>query len=637
MEVYVKLTPNPATRQAPLKQSGGIPLNDTKSDYISIKDLLSIPTLSDVTISECGRRSAFVKRTADWERDAYITHIEVYQKGEKSAEVRPGFNPSWSPCSNQLAFMCTHPNGNQLFIQSMKEGKRVQLTDVEGGISSYKWGPTGKGLYYTAPTYSGHHRLHYLDLEERDSLLPLLEEGVHVMDFDLSLDGGRIIFLASPGPGADDAHKAELYLLNRFTGAVRKIEGSRRLGGQVCMSPEGTHICYTVSREEKDYYRNHIPDSTLEIHDLMTGERIQPLSEADSTWMPIRWTEQGILVKWQDRTNGRIGLLQPDGNLEPYSHGDGYTLGASISSDGHHMACLKAHPNETPELYVGGEKVTDENALLSSKRISRKKVITWSNHDGETIEGVLSIPEDMERDRAQPLLVLVHGGPNWASFPFQSTSFNDKYPVESFIAKGFIVLEPNYRGSTGYGDAFMKANARNLGIGDHEDIMSGVDALVEQGIVDPDAVGIMGWSQGGFITAFSSIYSNRFKAASVGGGISNWVTNYTTTDLPSNVLSYLGDTPWNDPEIYAKSSPVWYVQSACTPTLIQHGEADARVPVENAHELYKGLKDQGVEVELELFTGMGYSSDHPKVHKRIMEQNLEWFTRHILDEGKKKR
>ncbi|VXC30422.1 conserved hypothetical protein [Bacillus sp. 349Y] len=637
MEFYVKLTPNPAIRQALLKQSGGIPLNDTKSDYISIKDLLSLPTLSDVTISECGQRSAFVKRTADWERDAYITHIEVHEKGEKMAKVLPGFRPSWSPCSEQLAFMRTLPNGNQLFIETLREGKHVQLTDVEGGIYSYKWDPTGKGLFCTAPDHSGHHRLQYLDLEERGLILPVLEQGIHVLDFDPSLDGGKIIFLASPGPGADDAHKAELYLLNRFTGAVRKVEGSRRLGGQVCMSPEGTHICYTVSREEKDYYRNHIPDSTLEIQDLTTGERMQPLPEADSTWMPIRWTEQGILVKWQHRTKGNIGLLQPNGNLESYSHEDGYTLGASISANGHHVACLKAHPNEAPELYVDGEKVTDENDLLSHKRISRKKVITWSNHDGDMIEGVLSIPEDMDRDRAYPLLVLIHGGPNWASFPFLSTSFNDKYPVESFIEKGFIVLEPNYRGSTGYGDTFMKANERNLGIGDYEDVMSGVDALAEQGIADREAVGIMGWSQGGFITAFSSIYSNRFKAASVGGGISNWVTNYTNTDLPSNVLSYLGDTPWNDPDIYAKCSPLWYVQDACTPTLIQHGEADARVPVENAHELYKGLKDQGVEVELEIFTGMGYSSDHPKVHKLIMEQNLEWFTHHILDAERKKR
>jgi dipeptidyl aminopeptidase/acylaminoacyl peptidase len=633
MEFYVKLTPNPAIRQAPLKQSGGITLKKTKSDYISITDLLSLPTLSDVTISECGQRSAFVKRTADWERDTYTTHIEVYQKGEKVADVHQGFRPLWSPCSEQLAFMRTQPNGNQLFLQSLKEGKRVQLTDTESGIASYKWDPTGKCLFCTVPDHSKHHRLQYLDLEERGSLLPLLEEGVHVLDFDPSFAGGKIIFLASPGPGADDAHKAELYLLNRFTGAVRKIEESRRLGGQVCMSPQGTHICYTVSREEKDFYQNHIPDSTLEIQDLTTGERMQPLPEADSTWMPIRWTEQGILVKWQDRTNGRIGLLQPDGNLELYSDEDGYTLGASISANGHHVACLKAHPNETLELYMDGEKVTDENDLLSHKRISRKKVITWSNHDGETIEGVLSIPDDMDRDRAHPLLVLIHGGPNWASFPFLSTSFNDKYPVESFTEKGFIVLEPNYRGSTGYGDTFMKANERNLGIGDYEDVISGVDALAEQGIADRDAVGIMGWSQGGFITAFSSIYSNRFKAASVGGGISNWVTNYTNTDLPSNVLSYLGDTPWNEPDIYAKCSPLWYVQSACTPTLIQHGEADARVPVENAHELYKGLKDQGVEVELNLFKGMGYSSDHPEVHKLIMEQNLEWFTRHILDGG----
>ena len=192
-------------------------------------------------------------------------------------------------------------------------------------------------------------------------------------------------------------------------------------------------------------------------------------------------------------------------------------------------------------------------------------------------------------------------------------------------------MEPNYRGSSGYGNDFLKANYRNLGIGDYQDIISGVDALVDRGIADQDRVGVMGWSQGGFISAFCSIYSDRFKAASVGGGISNWVTNYVNTDLPSFIRMHVGDTPWNDPEIYAKASPMTYIQSASTPTLIQHGEKDARVPIPNAYELYKGLKDMGVETELVVFEGMGYSSDKPGIHRAIMEQNLSWFLQWMVN------
>jgi dipeptidyl aminopeptidase/acylaminoacyl peptidase len=143
----------------------------------------------------------------------------------------------------------------------------------------------------------------------------------------------------------------------------------------------------------------------------------------------------------------------------------------------------------------------------------------------------------------------------------------------------------------------------------------------------------MGWSQGGFISAFCTTYSDRFKAISVGGGITNWVTNYVNTDLPSFIRMHVGGTPWNDPEIYAKSSPMTYIQSACTPTLIQHGEKDARVPLVNANELYKGLRDMEVDTELIIFEGMGYSSEKPGIHRAIMKQNLMWFSHYILGES----
>lgn len=234
-------------------------------------------------------------------------------------------------------------------------------------------------------------------------------------------------------------------------------------------------------------------------------------------------------------------------------------------------------------------------------------------------------------------MVLIHGGPGWASFPIHSGCFNEKkYPIEQFIEKGFIVLEPNYRGSSGYGNEFLKANYRKLGIGDYDDVISGVDTLVDKGIADKDRVGVMGWSQGGgYISAFCSTYSDRFKAISVGGGISDWITYYVNTDIPHSIRMYLGDNPWNDPEIYTKTSPITYIKSACTPTLIQHGEKDTGVPASNAYELYQGLRDMEVDTELVIFKGMGYSSNKPGMNRAIMKQNLMWFSHYILGESMK--
>ena len=207
--------------------------------------------------------------------------------------------------------------------------------------------------------------------------------------------------------------------------------------------------------------------------------------------------------------------------------------------------------------------------------------------------------------------------------PFGSASF---YPIDGWLAKGALVLEPNYRGSAGYGETFRSLNVRNLGIGDAWDVLSGIDYLVAQGLVDKDRVGSMGWSQGGYISAFlTTKHADRFKALSVGAGISNWVTYYVNTDIHPFTRQYLKATPWDDPKIYADTSPMTYIKSAKAPTLIQHGDKDPRVPIPNAFELYQGLQDQKVPVELMIFRGFGHGLDKPKANRAAMQQNWDWF------------
>lgn len=627
-----------------------------KSDtYLSIEELLSIPAISDLHMSEDGQHVSFVKSTADWEKNTYRDSIVIYEKNKGvCTSFTEGTSPLWSPDSKRLAYLSTSDGGakNQIFVESIDGDDRIQVTDEEEGVSQFKWDPSGKGIYYVSPSAESEEinkrreqygNFHHVGKEYRNHCLwyvELIEQvpyqltdgrDFHIQEFDVSADGEKVVLRATPSPDGEDSQNGELYLLDRPSGELRKLDGDKVVGGSVCFSPQATKICYTASLREKDYYKTHIMDSTLEIYDLTSSERIQPLLDFDRAVVPIRWTAKGILLMWQDKTNYRIGLLSEDGKLDMTSPTtDGCIMEASITGDGNHIAYRKAAPNETFEVYADGEKITNENGLLVRRRTSNRVVISWSSRDGLEIEGVLTTPKDVDWNKKHPLLVFIHGGPAWASFPIHSSCFNDKYPAEKFIENGFIVLEPNYRGSSGYGNDFLKANYRNLGIGDYEDVISGVEALVDRGIADQDRVGVMGWSQGGFISAFCSTYSDRFKAASVGGGISNWITNYVNTDMPSFIRMHVGDTPWNDPEIYAKASPTTYIRSASTPTLIQHGEKDVRVPLPNAYELYKGLKDMGVETELVVFEGMGYSSDKPGIHRAIMEQNLDWFLRWLV-------
>ncbi len=203
------------------------------------------------------------------------------------------------------------------------------------------------------------------------------------------------------------------------------------------------------------------------------------------------------------------------------------------------------------------------------------------------------------------------------------------YPMEKFAARGALILRPNYRGSAGYGAKFRALNVRQLGTGDYADVISGVDYLIGKGMVDKDRVGAMGWSEGGYISAFITCFSDRFKAVSVGAGISDWMTYYVNTDIHPFTRQYLKATPWEDPEIYRKTSPITYVNQARTPTLIQQGDQDKRVPPPNSYELYQALKDRNVPVKLMFYKGFGHAVNKPKQQRSLLEQNYEWFGKYI--------
>jgi dipeptidyl aminopeptidase/acylaminoacyl peptidase len=277
---------------------------------------------------------------------------------------------------------------------------------------------------------------------------------------------------------------------------------------------------------------------------------------------------------------------------------------------------------------------TDFDAQLRGFALGTREVVRWKSTDGTEIEGVLVKPRDFDPSRKYPLLFKIHGGPTGVDTQ-QKLPGSDRryYPIERFVSRGALVLMVNYRGSAGYGEAFRSLNVRNLGVGDAWDVESGLDHFVRLGIVDANRVGTMGWSQGGYISAFLATHSSeKFQAASVGAGISDWMTYYVNTDIHPFTRQYLEATPWQDPEIYRKTSPITYIARAKTPTLIQHGEKDARVPIPNAYELYQGLRDQGVPVRLAVYGGFGHGIDKPKSNRAVMTHNEEWFSKWIWSE-----
>jgi dipeptidyl aminopeptidase/acylaminoacyl peptidase len=279
-------------------------------------------------------------------------------------------------------------------------------------------------------------------------------------------------------------------------------------------------------------------------------------------------------------------------------------------------------------------RLTRTNSFLSDIELGETEVIRWKSNDGMEIEGLLIKPVGSKPGERYPLLTYVHGGPSGKfgiSFSPQiggsSPIQGETYPLHVLAGQGFAIFLPNPRGSYGYGESFRRANVNDWGYGDYLDIISGIDHLIEKGVADPDRLGIMGRSYGGYMTSWIITQTTRFKAASLGAGMSNLISFYGQTDIPGYMEFYFSGDPWTRADVYTKRSPLTHAMNITTPTLIQHGEKDARVPLPQAWEFYRALKKRNVPVEFIIYPGQGHSVQKPKFQVEMMRRNLEWFTR----------
>jgi dipeptidyl aminopeptidase/acylaminoacyl peptidase len=271
--------------------------------------------------------------------------------------------------------------------------------------------------------------------------------------------------------------------------------------------------------------------------------------------------------------------------------------------------------------------------------LGRTEVVRWRSADGREIEGLLTYPVGFEKGKRCPLLLVIHGGPagvftrTFIASPAVATSSGrnsySTYPLAALAAQGYAILRCNVRGSSGYGKTFRHANLGDWGGGDFQDLMTGVDHIIDQGIADPDRLGVMGWSYGGFMTAWVIGHTKRFKAASVGAGVTDLVSFSGTADIASFLPSYFGGEPWDRPDAYREHSPIAHVQGIRTPTLILHGADDERVPISQGYELYNALKRQDCPVKMVVYPRAHHAIQEPKLLLDAMRRNLEWFEKYV--------
>jgi dipeptidyl aminopeptidase/acylaminoacyl peptidase len=351
----------------------------------------------------------------------------------------------------------------------------------------------------------------------------------------------------------------------------------------------------------------------------------------------VGWSADGKKLYFTEAhgTSLRLLALPLDGPPVEISHEDGMSAGGVfLNADHTRVGFAWETLNRAPEAYVSAVEhydpvpVSRVNKDLPDVPLGTTEVIHWKSKDGLEIEGLLTYPVGYEKGKRCPLLLVIHGGPMGVfTQTFDGTA--TYYPVAAFASRGYAVLRPNPRGSTGYGKKFRYANYGDWGVGDYQDIMTGVDHAIELGVADPDRLGVMGWSYGGYMTSWTITQTRRFRAASVGAGVTNLMTFNGTADIPGFLPDYFAGEFWDKPESYQAHSPMFHVKGVATPTLIQHGEKDERVPLSQGQELYNALKRQGCTTKMIVYPRTPHGIEEPRLLVDCMERNLEWFDRYV--------
>ena len=629
----------------------------------TVDQLINLKRAGSPAISPDGKLVAYTVREPNWEENSYET--EIWLVDVAAAKPRQLTNakksssaPDWSPDGTRIAFLSDRSDKQQIWLISPLFGEAEQLTTEEDGVGgNFAWSPDGKQIAFTKAepksdaakerdkkygefeVVDADQRLTHLwviDLESK-KVKRLTQGAFTVGSFDWSPDGTQVAFDHAINPDPSSSGTTDISVVSVADAKIRALVTQNGPDNRPLWSPDGTKIAFSSAMANPF---NYFSNSHIAVIPAAGGAVTDLTKTFDESPGLIAWQKGGIIFSASQRTAAHLFRLDPATqavtNVTPGTQW--IFSGASFTADGGTFAFIRSGPKEFPEIWVISAttgsltKLTNMAAQTASWPQPSQEVITWTSKDGTPIEGVLHKPANFQAGTRYPLLVVIHGGPTGTSrpVPFASTS---TYPIDIWLNKGAIVLEPNYRGSAGYGEKFRSLNVRNLGIGDAWDVISGIDYLVAQGLADSDKVGTMGWSQGGYISAFLTTHdSARFKAVSVGAGISDWMTYYVSTDIHPFTRQYLKATPWDDPKIYADTSPMTYIKQAKAPTLIQHGELDKRVPIPNAYELYQGLQDQGVPAKLIVYKGFGHGLTKPKAHRAAMEHNLEWFGKYIWGE-----
>jgi dipeptidyl aminopeptidase/acylaminoacyl peptidase len=572
---------------------------------------------------------------------------------EKSSD-----NPRWSPDGKMLAFTSGRSGKTNLYMLRIAGGESEQLTDVKSGVGNFAWSPDGTRIAFVlrdAPTDEEEkgnkgkddwkwidenvklNRLNVVNVQKdangKRDLRVLTKEGNIEGDFDWSPDSKTIVFTRTRTPKVDYWPSADLFAVDVVSGTVKSLAATNAAESGPAFSPDGKSISFLISDDPPRWagYRRIavIPAG---------GGAPRLLAETfDAQPGVIDWSNDGKRLYFVE-TRGTVSRLATidvtSGAVTDLNKGNEVLGAVSFNNSRSMIGFTMQSSDKAPEAFVTSiqrfapVQVSRANADLPKLPVGKTEVVKWKSKDGQEIEGLLTYPVGYKQGTRVPLLLVIHGGPAGV-FTQSFVAGRGPYPIASFSSSGYAVLRPNPRGSSGYGQKFRFANIKDWGGGDYQDLMTGVDHVIGMGVADPERLGVMGWSYGGFMTSWVITQTKRFKAASAGAAVTNLMSFIGTADIPSFIPDYFGGQPWENLEIYRTHSAMFNAKGVSTPTLIQHGEADERVPISQGFEFYNALKVQNVPVRMITFPRMPHGLTEPKMILKSKQTNMEWFEKYL--------
>ena len=628
------------------------------------EQMMKVQRIAAVRPSPDGKQAAFVVTEAVMtaEKSEYLNHIHLANFsadaettsrqitfGEKSAT-----QPVWSPDGKRLAFLSNRSGKNQIYVLNLSGGEGEPITDMKADIASLAWAPDGKSIAFLMPDPKPdddekkvkgkddsrffeeqilHTRLYTVTLEKdknnKRETKKLTPDARTVQNFDFAPDSRSIVFSHVKSPKVDHWPTADLSIVDLGNGQIRTLVTTSAAENNPHFSPDGKTIAFVISDTPPRWAQNN----RLALIAASGGAPKLLPESADGNPALHGFSQDGTQMIYSEARGTMTGLYAQNISGSPPTMlrlGNSVATNFSLNVDGSQIGFSLESNDRAAEAYVASlnnflpKRVSNVNENLPAHPLPKVETVNWKAADGRDIEGILIYPVGYKAGSRVPLLLNVHGGPAGV-FVQHFSAAPVIYPLAVFASKGFAILRPNPRGSTGYGVAFRRANEKDWGGADYQDLMRGVDKIIEMGVADGQRMGVMGWSYGGYMSAWIITQTNRFKAASIGAPVVNLTSFNGTADIPAFVPDYFGGQSWEIPETYAKFGAMTQIGKAKTPSLIQHNEGDIRVPISQGYELFNALKQRGVETRMLVVPRQAHGPTEPKALLKLMETNVSWF------------